>query len=247
MYKNIRIAMWSGPRNISTALMRSFENRTDAYVTDEPFYAYFLKNSGEIHPAREQILKVQSSNWDEVSAMLTGNIPKDKNVWYQKHMAHHVFDDSNLEWTKDVINCFLIREPKEVINSYIKRFDLKNALQLGYSQQLKILNFIKDISGKEPIVMNAKDVLMDPETQLRGLCERVGVDFTSDMLSWPLGTRDTDGVWAPHWYSEVEKTTGFQPYTYANTSIEEKWSKIYESCLPDFELLNSYRMKPQNK
>ena len=95
--------------------------------------------------------------------------------------------------------------------------------------------------------MNAKDVLMDPETQLRCLCEKVGIDFSSDMLSWPSGTRDTDGVWAPHWYSEVEKTTGFQPYTYANTSIEEKWSKIYESCLPDFELLNSYRMKPQNK
>ena len=244
MPRSIRIAMWSGPRNISTALMRSFENRNDSYVTDEPFYGYFLKNSGELHPERDRILNVQSSDWDEVSTMLSGDIPKNKSVWYQKHMAHHIFDHSNLEWTKDVVNCFLIRNPKEVINSYIKRFNLTNALQLGYNQQLRIFNFLKNSTGQTPVVLNAKDVLMNPKSQLQGLCAKLGIEFTVDMLSWPSGKRDTDGVWAPHWYSEVEKTTGFQPYSYANTTLEDKWSEIYKKCLSDYDLLNSFRMKP---
>ena len=93
-------------------------------------------------------------------------------------------------------------------------------------------------------MLNAKDVLMNPKSQLQGLCAKLGIEFTVDMLSWPSGKRDTDGVWAPHWYSEVEKTTGFQRYSYANTTLEDKWSEIYKKCLSDYELLNSFRMKP---
>ena len=115
MHSELRIAMWSGPRNISTALMRSFENRSDSFVTDEPFYAYFLKESGEDHPGREEIIQSQSSDWSTVASELIGSIPQGKTIWYQKHMAHHILDFSNLDWIDSVFNCFLIRDPKEVI------------------------------------------------------------------------------------------------------------------------------------
>lgn len=239
----MRIAMWSGPRNISTALMRSFENRTDTHVTDEPFYAYFLKESGENHPAREEILNDQSSSWETVSNTLTGAIPNQKQIWYQKHMAHHIFDYSDLNWTKRVINLFLIRNPKEVIVSYQKRFKLVDHLQLGYNQQVQIIKTIADATGDHPVVINAKDMLMNPEKILKKLCNILNIDFDKKMLNWPPGKRDTDGVWAPHWYSEVEKTTEFQPYSYQDVELDSKWGGIYDRCMVDYEYLNAYSLK----
>ena len=235
--------MWSGPRNISTALMRSFENRSDTYVTDEPYYAYFLTESGENHPARKEILNNQSSDWNTVSSMLIGEIPKQKKVWYQKHMAHHIFAHSDLSWTKHVTNLFLIRDPKEVIISYQKRFDLVDHMQLGYNQQVQIMNFVADTTGDFPIVINAKDVLMNPQKILSEICRIMQIDFDERMLYWPAGKRDTDGVWAPHWYSEVEKTTGFQPYSYKNIVLDAKWEDIYYRCMIDYEILNSRSIK----
>ena len=239
----LTIAMWSGPRNISTALMRSFESRGDCHVTDEPFYAYFLNESGENHPAREEILKSQSSDWNNISNELIAHIPKGKTIWYQKHMAHHIFPYSDLSWINNISNCFLIRDPKEVINSYTKRFKLIDHKQLGYNQQLMIFNKIKKESDKYPIVLSAKDVLMDPEKMLKKLCEKLNIGFNKGMLTWPSGKRDTDGVWAPHWYSEVEKTTGFQPYSYGNTTLEENWKNLYSQCMDDYEVLYSHRLK----
>ena len=235
--------MWSGPRNISTALMRSFENRSDTYVTDEPYYAYFLTKSGENHPARKEILNNQSSDWNTVSSMLIGEIPKQKKVWYQKHMAHHIFTHSDLSWTKHVTNLFLIRDPKEVIISYQKRFDLVDHMQLGYNQQVQIMNFVADTTGDFPIVINAKDVLMNPQKILSEICRIMQIDFDERMLYWPAGKRDTDGVWAPHWYSEVEKTTGFQPYSDKNIVLDAKWEDIYYRCMIDYEILNSRSIK----
>ena len=235
--------MWSGPRNISTALMRSFENRSDTYVTDEPYYAYFLTKSGENHPARKEILNNQSSDWNTVSSMLIGEIPKQKKVWYQKHMAHHIFAHSDLSWTKHVTNLFLIRDPKEVIISYQKRFDLVDHMQLGYNQQVQIMNFVADTTGDFPIVINAKDVLMNPQKILSEICRIMQIDFDERMLYWPAGKRDTDGVWAPHWYSEVEKTTGFQPYSDKNIVLDAKWEDIYYRCMIDYEILNSRSIK----
>ena len=235
--------MWSGPRNISTALMRSFENRSDTYVTDEPYYAYFLTESGENHPARKEILNNQSSDWNTVSSMLIGEIPKQKKVWYQKHMAHHIFTHSDLSWTKHVTNLFLIRDPKEVIISYQKRFDLVDHMQLGYNQQVQIMNFVADTTGDFPIVINAKDVLTNPQKILSEICRIMQIDFDERMLYWPAGKRDTDGVWAPHWYSEVEKTTGFQPYSDKNIVLDAKWEDIYYRCMIDYEILNSRSIK----
>ena len=238
----MKIAMWSGPRNISTALMRAFENRTDTYVSDEPFYAYFLSESGEDHPARQEILNDQSSDWGTVSNALIGEIPNQKQVWYQKHMAHHIFKHSDLRWTKQVINLFLIRDPKEVIVSYQKRFPLVSHLQLGYSQQIQIMNTIVDSTGDFPVVINAKDVLMEPENFLKKLCDIVNINFEDRMLTWPMGKRDSDGVWAPYWYSEVEKTTGFQPYSYKDVVLDPKWKSIYDRCMVDYEVLNSHSL-----
>ena len=235
----MKIAMWSGPRNISTALMRSFENRTDTFVSDEPFYAYFLKESGEDHPARQEILNDQSSDWDTVSKMLTGDIPNQKYIWYQKHMAHHIFTYSDLSWTKQVTNLFLIRDPKEVIVSYQKRFSLIDHMQLGYNQQIQIAKTIADFTGEFPIVINAKDVLLNPKRTLMMLCDLIKINFEEEMLSWPSGKRDSDGVWAPHWYSEVEKTTAFQPFVQKNIVLNSKWRDIYDSCMVDYEFLNS--------
>jgi len=239
----MKIAMWSGPRNISTALMRSFENRKDTFVSDEPFYAYFLKESGEDHPARKEILNEQSSDWATVSKILTGDIPNKKPIWYQKHMAHHIFKYSDLSWIKHVTNLFLVRDPKEVIVSYQKRFPLTSHLQLGYNQQVQIAKTIADFTGDFPIVINAKNVLMNPKKVIMMLCDIINIDFEEEMLSWPSGKRDSDGVWAPYWYSEVEKTTAFQPYSQKNVVLDSKWKDIYNSCMTDYEFLNSFSIK----
>ena len=239
----MKIAMWSGPRNISTALMRSFENRKDTFVSDEPFYAYFLKESGEDHPARKEILNEQSSDWATVSKILTGDIPNKKPIWYQKHMAHHIFKYSDLTWIKNVTNLFLVRDPKEVIVSYQKRFPLTSHLQLGYNQQVQIAKTIADFTGDFPIVINAKDVLMNPKKVIMMICDMININFEVEMLSWPSGKRDSDGVWAPHWYSEVEKTTAFQPYSQKNVVLDSKWKDIYNSCMTDYEFLNSCSIK----
>ena len=164
MHSELRIAMWSGPRNISTALMRSFENRSDSFVTDEPFYAYFLKESGEDHPGRQEIIQSQSSDWVTVASELIGSIPQGKTIWYQKHMAHHILDYSNLDWINSVFNCFLIRDPKEVICSYVKRFKLIDHKQLGFNQQLRIFKKIKSLKpgkGKEIHITDAIQLLID--------------------------------------------------------------------------------------
>ena len=169
-----RIAMWSGPRNISTALMRSFENRKDSAVLDEPFYAYYLKKNKAEHPGRDLVLESQSTRWDEVVKLCLSKIPEKKSIWYQKHMAHHIFKHSDLNWAKHVVNLFLIRDPKEVIISYQKRFPLINHMQLGYNQQIKIIKTIAKTTGEHPIVINAKDVLMEPEKILKKLLSKVG-------------------------------------------------------------------------
>ena len=237
------VACWSGPRNISTALMRSWSSRKDTYVTDEPFYAYYLKETQINHPMHEKIINRYLSDYDEIVDYLINKVPNQKHIWYQKHMAHHIFKYSDLSWIKHVTNLFLVRDPKEVIVSYQKRFPLTSHLQLGYSQQVKIAKTVADFTGDFPIVINAKDVLMNPKKVIMMLCDMISIDFEEEMLSWPSGKRDSDGVWAPHWYSEVEKTTAFQPYLQRNVVLNSKWKDIYDSCMADYEFLNSSRMK----
>jgi len=236
------IAMWSGPRNISTAMMRSFENREDTFVSDEPFYAHYLKLTGIDHPMRKEVMETRNSDWDEVSQYLTGTIPQDKSVWYQKHMAQHNLPGVELDWTSRLTNCFLIRNPREVILSYSKKYEITSVYQLGFPQQFKLYDKIEQDSGMSPIVIDSKDVLMNPKNMLQKLCEKLEVPFSDKMLSWSPGKRDSDGVWGQHWYGNVEKSTGFQAYQKKEEEIPKKYTEIYEECMKYYQQLFEQRI-----
>ena len=238
----IRIAMWSGPRNISTAMMRSFENRPDTVVIDEPFYAHYLDKTGLEHPGRDKVLASQNTDWNEVATMLLGPIPEEQLVWYQKHMAQHNLEGCDLSWTRDVNNCFLIRDPEEVIHSYGKRFPIENELLLGFVQQAELFRDILDQTGIASPVLDAKDILTNPQNILEKLCAVIGIDFTKDMLSWPAGPRESDGIWAPYWYDRVEASTGFNPYRKKEIMIPENQQYLLEKCCPAYEYLFQYKL-----
>ena len=206
-----RIAMWSGPRNISTALMRSWDSRADTYVTDEPLYAHYLASTGADHPAREQILEAQSPDWRRVVDWLTGPIPEGRTIWYQKHMGHHLTPEVEHDWILELTNCFLIREPREMITSYIKIVPEPTPHDLALPQQVELFERIERETGTAPPVIDSRDVLEDPERILTLLCDALGLTFDRAMLAWEPGLRPTDGVWAPHWYDSVARTTTFGP------------------------------------
>ncbi len=237
----IRIAMWSGPRNISTAMMRSFENRDDTDVIDEPFYAYYLSKTGLNHPGRKEVLESQSTDWENVVNLITGGTPEGKMIYYQKHMVHHIIEDNDIGWVKFFNNFFLLRHPKEVIISYAKQNIIAGINDLGYLHQIKLFNKIKNITGKYPVVFNAKDILSEPEKYLRKMCKYLKINFSNKMLCWPKGPRKTDGVWSPYWYKNVINSTSFKPYKISNESVPEEYKSLLEECLPHYNYLNSYK------
>jgi hypothetical protein len=243
MTQPVRIAMWSGPRNISTAMMRAWGNRADTFVIDEPFYAYYLKETGKEHPGAEEVIAAGETDWRRVIAQLTGPIPNGKRIFFQKQMAHHLLPEVDREWLGAVTNCFLIREPREVIASYVKKREEPALQDLGFVQQAEIFNFVRARTKSTPPVIDAKDVLKTPERMLRLLCEAVGLEFSESMLSWPPGMRDTDGVWAKHWYGEVAKTTSFKPYRPSQVEVPDRLRKIYERCRECYERLHEYRLR----
>lgn len=209
--KPIRIAMWSGPRNISTAMMRSFENRADTAVVDEPFYAAWLIRSGANHPMREAVLAAQPTDPARVIAALIGPVPGGRRVFYQKHMAHHMTPDMQLGWMADCANVFLIRSPIEVLASYAVRRPGAVLEDIGVVQQCDLFEREADRLGAPPPVIESADVLADPRRALTALCATVGLEFDPAMLAWPAGPRASDGVWAPAWYDAVERSTSFAP------------------------------------
>lgn len=206
----VRIAMWSGPRNISTAMMRAFENRPDCTVVDEPFYGYYLKATGSDHPGREQIVAAMDCDWRSVARTLT-TADAGAAVQYQKHMTHHMLPEVDLGFTDTLLNCFLVREPARMIASYAKVRPTFTLDELGLPQQLAIHRFVAARSARPPLVLDAAEVLADPRAALGRLCAHAGIPFMEQMLSWPPGRRDSDGVWAPWWYAAVEASTGFEP------------------------------------
>jgi Sulfotransferase domain len=205
----IRIAMWSGPRNISTAMMRSFGARADCAVTDEPFYAAYLVATGLVHPMREEVIASQPSDWRAVADTLLGPPPERKLVWCQKHMTHHMLPQFGRDWTDRVVNAFLIRAPAAVLASYSKKRDNFTLDEVGMPTQAELFERAADRLGRAPPVVESQDVLADPEGVLTSLCEACGIPFDPAMLSWPPGRRATDGVWAPVWYEAVERSTRF--------------------------------------
>jgi hypothetical protein len=238
----VRIAMWSGPRNISTAMMRAWGNRTDTAVIDEPFYAYYLKATGKKHPGAEEVIAAGETDWRKVVQYLTGPVPANKTIFFQKHMAHHLLPEVGREWLGAMTNFFLIRDPQEVIVSYVKKRQSLVLEDLGFMQQTDIFKFVCERTKSVPPVVDAKDVLENPERVLRLLCQAVGVAFSESMLSWPPGLRQTDGVWAKHWYGEVANSTSFQPYRSRQEKVPERFRQIYRRCWECYSQLYRHRL-----
>lgn len=234
--------MWSGPRNISTAMMRAWGNRPDTFVVDEPFYAFYLKETGADHPGASEVIAQGEIEWRKVVARLTGPVPNGARIFYQKQMTHHLLPQVDRNWLGQVTNCFLIRDPGAVIASYLKKNHEPSLEDLGFVQQAEIFQYVRRYTGSIPMVIDADDVLRDPGRILRLLCQRIGVEFNEVMLSWPPGPRDTDGVWAKYWYAEVERSTSFAPYCKRTIELPKSLREIHEQCRQIYEQLYANRL-----
>ncbi|MDJ0879223.1 MAG: hypothetical protein QNI86_11465 [Halieaceae bacterium] len=238
----LRIAMWSGPRNISTAMMRSWENRPDCSVVDEPFYACYLEETGLEHPCREAILTSQSTSRAEVIDALT-QAPVATELHYQKHMTHHMPRGMDMQWCAELVHCFLVRDPAEVIASYLNKMPSVSEEAIGIVRQAELFEEIAQVTGEEPLVIDSSDVLKNPGAVLAGLCAQLDVSWLPDaMLHWPAGRRDSDGVWAPHWYQSVEASTGFAPYRYRQPELCGEQAALAEAMAPYYQAMASKRI-----
>lgn len=226
----LRLAMWSGPRNISTAMMRAWGNRPDTVVVDEPLYAHYLAKTGRQHPGTAETIAAGPIDLGEATSRLVAPLPAGKPIFYQKHMTHHLLPDMPRDWLGELTNCFLIREPKEVITSLLKHVPDAALLDTGYPQQLEIFEQVQSDTGTTPPILDAKDVLENPERMLRLLCDAVGVEFLPAMLKWSPGLHPTDGVWAKYWYKEVENTTGFGKYRPKNEPVPPHLQGMLREC-----------------
>ncbi|MFL6689449.1 MAG: HAD family hydrolase [Alphaproteobacteria bacterium] len=246
MAEPIRIAMWSGPRNISTAMMRSFENRPDTAVIDEPFYAAYLAATGIDHPLREESLAAQPTNWHDVVNIILGPVPEGRPVFYQKHMTHHMRPEFGRGWIAQCRNAFLIRAPEDVLASYTEKRSNVTLDDIGFVQQSEIFNREADRLGDAPPVIDAADVLADPGRTLSALCRALDIPFTECMLHWPPGRRPTDGAWAPAWYDAVERSTGFAPPrpSVPFKNLRDDLKPIALAARPHYERLLPYRLRP---
>ena len=230
------IACWSGPRNISTALMRSWSSRKDTFTTDEPFYAYYLNETKLKHPMYREIINKYPSNYNEIVNYLISEAPKNKKIWYQKHMAHHILDLSKIEWISNCQNCILLRHPKEVISSFTKKNTLNSVEELGYPQQYEIIKFLKKIN-KSYVVIDSSELLRNPEKSLSDWCRKINIKFEKSMLSWEKGNHIDDGIWWKHWYDNVINTTGFQQYNKKDINIENQYDSIYNESMEYYNYL----------
>ena len=238
----VRIAMWSGPRNISTAMLRAFENRPDTSVVDEPFYAVYLKATGLDHPMRSEILASQPQDPATVIAEITGPVPHGRPVWYQKQMTHHMLPGVDRGWIDGMVNCFLLRAPEAVLASYVKKRADVTLDDIGLPQQVELFDRVADRLGAAPVVIDGDDILADPRTALGLLCERCGIPFHDAMLRWPAGGRASDGVWAPAWYDQVVRSTGFgPPRRLAEHELDIRLRRVAEAARPLYEHLSRYR------
>jgi hypothetical protein len=239
----IRIAMWSGPRNISTAMMRSFEARGDTAVCDEPFYAAYLARTGIDHPMRDEVMASQPRDPAAVAALLLGPVPENKPIWYQKHMTLHLLAGDRLDWMGHVRNAFLIRDPTSVLASYALKRDDVTLADIGFVQQRELFESEAQRLGRPPPVVDAADIVANPARTLERLCNALGIPYTPAMLRWPPGRRATDGVWAPAWYQAVEKSTGFEaPKHRAATELPPHLKALADQARPHYDALAVHRL-----
>ncbi len=236
----LSIAMWSGPRNISTAMMRAWENRSDCQVVDEAFYAYFLKHTGMDHPMRDQIIEQHEADLDKVIEMVS--TPPLEGLFYQKHISTHMLEHMPLDWLSQVQNLFLIRDPRYMVASYTAKRDSSDASDLGYTQLETLFDVASALPEQEPLVIDSRQFLEQPEAYLRYICKHLNIEFESNMLSWPAGTRDSDGVWHKHWYDSVKASTGFGLPRTSLPTLTKAQQALADQCMPHFEALNRHAL-----
>ena len=242
----LRLAMWSGPRNISTAFMRSWGNREDTFVVDEPFYAHYLATTGIEHPGRDEILAHHERDWRRVVDALLAPVPPHVRVLYQKQMAHHLLPDMGREWLDAVTHAFLIRDPRSMVASLAEKLETFDLLATGLPQQVEIFEHVVARTGSAPPVIDTADLLQDPPTMLRKLCAALGVPFSDRMLWWPPGRRETDGMWAKHWFERVELSTRFESpvgTSVAGPALTPGLAAIEARCRPLYERLRAHRLR----
>jgi hypothetical protein len=244
--------MWSGPRNISTALMRSWGNRSDTAVVDEPLYAHYLAATGKAHPGRDEVIAAGPTDWRIAVRQLTEELPPElpqraraaggRCIYYQKHMTHHLLPGMGRQWLGRLTHAFLIREPRAVLASYVKVIETPTLEDTGFPQQAEIFEWVRRATGRVPPVIDAADVLRDPGRVLARLCAALEVPFDEAMLAWPPGRRATDGVWAKYWYGEVERSTGFRPYQERQVELPPALEALAAQCQASYELLADHRL-----
>ncbi len=240
----LRVAMWSGPRNISTALMRAWENRADCAVWDEPLYGYYLEATGIPHPGAAEVIAAQGSDAASIIRRCIGEAPGGKDIFYQKHMTLHLLPELDRGWLENLTNCFLIREPEAVIASYSAVREQATLDDIGFRQQAELFDEVRAMTGALPIVIDSREFLLEPEGMLRCLCDRLGIEFDDAMLSWPEGPRDSDGVWGKYWYESVWRSRGFAPYRERRYDLSPRAGEIAELARPYYEALYQNRLRP---
>lgn len=238
-----RICLWSGPRNISTTLMYSFAQRSDTVVFDEPLYAFYLKNSkaDEYHPGAKEVLNSMENDGSKVIKMIMGE--HEKPVVFFKNMTHHLLD-LDRSFMKNVVNVILTRDPKDMIPSFDKVIKDPSIKDIGYSDHSKLVNYFER-EHIPYIVLESKNVLIDPENVLRQFCDIVKIPFQKEMLSWPKGPRKEDGIWAKYWYKNVHNSTGFMEYRSKKEAFPERLSKLLAECIPHYEKLEKKALRPR--
>ena len=237
-----RIAMWSGPRNISTAMMRAWENRADCQVWDEPLYGHYLSETGIDHPGAEEIIADQGIDWKTITEKCAHQTFDNTRIFYQKHMTLHLLDNIDRQWLASLHNCFLIRDPESVIASYAAVREQPTLADIGFVQQAELFDYIRELTGETPIVIDSREFLSQPEAMLKSLCNRLDINFDPKMLSWPSGPRDSDGAWAPYWYDSVWKSTGFSPARNSVPELSERQRTIANEAQPYYLQLYDQRM-----
>ena len=231
----LRINCWSGPRNVSTALMRSFGQRFDSRVVDEPLYGHYLATAAPPHPRPPELL-AQLETDAEIAIRDTILGPCDRPMLYCKQMAHHLIENVPLGWLAECLNVLLIRDPVEVLSTIVRDFDQPTMRDVGFARQVQLLDELRAM-GQEPPVIDARELLFDPAAVLEQLCDRVGIAYDPAMLHWPAGPRPEDGPWAPYWYANVHSLTGFAPYRPKTNPFPEQCRELLTECRPLYEQL----------
>lgn len=237
----MRIAMWSGPRNLSTAMMYAFGARADCAVIDEPFYAAYLVKTGFEHPMREEIIASQPTDPEAVIAAISGPVPGQKPHYYQKHMSQHMIPGISRDWVNGMTNVFLIRHPARVAASFSAKFDNPTLTDIGFVQQAELYDQLAD-QGARPVVIDSADIRRDPEDMLKKLCTAIDLPWDPAMLHWPAGGHADDGVWAAHWYGAVHRSTGFAPAEGALPELSGEQTRLAEAAMPYYEKLSAVKL-----